>query len=183
MDPLFIQILNRYPPTFIRNIWKLNEATIDSVADVRKELLPVKPFASVQIRRGDKLRWSQIQSISAESILNALPDEIRNLFVATDDYSVIEELENLGIKNIYTFCTPKHRGSDVENDHFLNGSMVEKKTEVLRLITDIDTCVRSKLFLRVRPNRKLNSCGHGRNYQISDMISDLRRNANEIILR
>ena len=53
-----------------------------------------------------------------------------------DMYSVIEELENLGIKNIYTFCTPKHRGSDVENDHFLNGSMVEKKTEVLRLITD-----------------------------------------------
>ena len=32
MDPLFIQILNRYPPTFIRNIWKLNEATIDSFA-------------------------------------------------------------------------------------------------------------------------------------------------------
>jgi hypothetical protein len=184
MSPLFKRILNRYPPTFVREIWRPKASTLESVRELTYQYLPAGcPYAAVQIRRGDKLWANQIQRVSPEAILNATPEELETLFLATDDYTVVEELEAIGTKRLVTLCRPECRGSDAENAHFPDHSLESRSRETLRFLADLQMCISAEFFIRVVPNRKTALNGHGRNLQISDLISDLRERRNETTIR
>ena len=79
MSQLGRSILNRYPPTLIRNLWRLNHRTRSHIdIEARKLNLNDSIYAAVQVRRGDKLRIGQVQSISASTIAKAIEDRIES---------------------------------------------------------------------------------------------------------
>jgi hypothetical protein len=142
------------------------------VAERHADLIPPVPYAAIQIRRGDKLKWGQIQRIPPESIVDSIPMEAEVLWVATDDYSVIEELRSIFPRPVLTSCLPNQRGSDTLTHQFLEGDTSHLRSETLRLLTDLELCRTADWFLRILPHRKLSQNGHSRNLQIADMIRE-----------
>jgi hypothetical protein len=182
MSPLFRKLVRRYSCAFIQNIWHLNEETARDVAAIKDSLIPPVKYAAVQIRRGDKMKWGQIQRVPAERIVKAIPEDAEVLWVATDDYSAVEELRSLYPRPVLTSCLPAHRGSDTLSHHFLEGEAPQLRAETLRLLADLESCRTADWFLRILPHRKLSQNGYSRNLQIADMISDLRFGKDEVPL-
>jgi hypothetical protein len=181
-NSIFRHIAYRYSPVLVRKIWNYNSHTASAIRMKLTELTSNRSYFSIQIRRGDKMRFGAIQSIPAHKILEKIPNQMA-LAVSTDDYSVIEELLDLrpGL-TVITTCRPFHRGSDGSQNHFQANEISSQKEETLRLLTDLELCISSSTFLRVKPPFTLNRDGFSRNYQISDMISVLRNEANEILI-
>lgn len=173
-------IINRYGTECINRVWKFNAAARTAVdSEIGRLGLPPN-YVSTQVRRGDKLKIGQVPRIPAEEIAAAMPLGTRNLFVATDDYTVVEEFRSaVADLNIITTCRPAHRGSSGQNEHFMDGAICGKRAEMVRLLVDLDVCVRSSHFVRIRrgPERVLD--GKAPNLTIADMISELRHHRQE----
>ncbi len=190
MPPLFLSTLKTYPPTFIRHIWRLNESTRKQVDEHQASMIGTGPYAAVQVRRGDKLQSKKIQLVPAKTIMSNLPRDTEALFVATDDYTVLEELRAISNLKIVSSCQQQHRGSTMKTNHFHGGvdndpiGEVESrnKKETLRLLSDLEICRRANCFIRIVPKRRHFPRTNVVNYQISDMISDLRHCKNEICI-
>ncbi len=180
---VFRRIASGFSPLIVTKIWRYTPEIMSKLDVTLEGITQGKPFCGVQIRRGDKLRYGGIQPISAEKILSVLPEGMA-LAVATDDYSVIEELQVLRPNlNIITTCQPQHRGSDGARNHFQSDGKNSKEEETLRLLVDLELCIRADIFLRVKPRYALNRDGFSRNYQIADLISVLRKGRREIVIR
>ncbi len=80
-----------------------------------KEMLP-KKYDCIYLRRGDKVAGAlkEMDLLSTEDILNStdLKNNCKDLFVQTDDYTVVEELQQLLPDcKIHTLTKPDERGS------------------------------------------------------------------------
>lgn len=183
-DPstVFRHIASGFSPLIVSKIWRYRPETQRILDEAHRGMTGNKSYWGIQIRRGDKLRYGGIQAVSAEKILSLLPEGMP-LAVATDDFSVIEELLAVRPKlEIITTCGTEHRGSEGERNHFQSEKNVSKETETLRLLLDLELCIRADHFLRVKPKYALNRDGFSRNYQISDMISVLRNSRSETVI-
>ncbi len=177
-----MMILKNYPPSIIQEIWKPNPLLQNHACEASKRFgLDGRCYAAVQVRRGDKLKTGQIQQVRAVAIINRLPKDAKLLFVATDDYSVVDELTQLTKIPIITLCPPTQRGSFGEYDTFSPGDP-QRKADSIRLFTDLELCRKASYFIQIRPKTFLNSIGI-RNYQISDMLADLRLQKHNLAVR
>ena len=103
-------------------------------------------FIGLHIRSGDKYLESNIYSL--ESYMNkvqALSDE-QNLFILTDDYSIIEEL-NARYKDyhVFTLCEVSERG--YFHSSFCKENIDYKKYHLLKLFASVEIISSSKLFV------------------------------------
>lgn len=110
------------------------------------EILATYPskFNSLYIRRGDKIHGSikEMDELSIQQIVSFTNlESSQNLYVQTDDYTVIETLQQLMPQtNILTLTTPDERGSSNLNLH--NESPQKRYDETVKLL------VQTMLFVR-----------------------------------
>lgn len=117
------------------------------------------PYAAIHVRRGDKIK-GYISPRSGEliidgdqvildeylSILRRRSPHLKSLFVMTDDYQVIDELQTIDPNlNIFTFCEKEEQG--YTQDEF-NGLGSQSKTMAIRkLISEVDIACNSQIFV------------------------------------
>lgn len=115
-------------------------------------------FATLQIRRGDKLdkRINQFGELAPEGddvpvvrFLEAVGErspDIGTIMVMTDDYTVIEEIEAHGTSyRIATLCTPDQRGHRTAEFKRLN--LEERQRRLKDLLIEAEIAARSALFV------------------------------------
>lgn len=98
----------------IRNVYVLRPDLIEKADALKKEM--GNNYTSILIRRGDKTNGSrkEMDQLSLEDIfkMTSIKDEPGNLFIATDDYTVIEEAKKLlPSKRIWNLVKENDRGA------------------------------------------------------------------------
>jgi hypothetical protein len=101
------------------------------------------PYSSLYVRRGDKVHGCSISPkemglIPTADILKevGIGDDGRKLFVMTDDYSVVEEIEKeLPSCKVYTLTSKGNRG--LAQNTISSFSMEEKRKQVNELLSSI----------------------------------------------
>lgn len=129
--PIVYRFNSRYTSIIDRFIQELN--------------LPNK-YISIHIRTGDKI--SERDLIKPQNYIEKAKklSDCHNIFVATDDYRVYEELRNNNPD--YTFFTstsPKDRGNNTEL--FFTTSQENIRRNLIELFASIEVFLKSKLFI------------------------------------
>ncbi len=114
-------------------------------------------FAAFHIRRGDKTNGYRVGRklvIEGDSILphaylamlaRKAPD-IKSIFVMTDDFTVVEEISQVGRGyNVITLCQSHQRG--YSQDRFSSMSPVEKADDLKSLIAETQIAAASSIFI------------------------------------
>lgn len=168
-----LHILENYNSNYINEIYRFTPSTRSQIDKNIKGLNLKKNYVAVQVRRGDKITSNQIQNITPKDVLNKLPWFTKQLFIATDDYTFVEELRTLNKKlDIVTTALPSHRGADEGNT--FNSNTFNTKIETLRFLIDIEVCKRATFFIQVIPENPTTVNGKIPNLLISYFISHLR---------
>jgi hypothetical protein len=93
----------------VQEIYKLNDTLL---AKIKEYVDQHKPYNSLYIRRGDKVAENPMDPIREILGFTDLKDTTKTLFVQTDDYSVIVELQQLlPFVKIITITPEKMKGS------------------------------------------------------------------------
>lgn len=105
-------------------------------------------YVACHVRRGDKLiREGQFHDVSTYlERIRDLSGSIKNIFVMTDDYQVIEDFRAQAPGyNIATMCNPHQRG--YVNQNFLRQSRIEAQREIATLHQEVAIACASKIFV------------------------------------
>lgn len=121
----------------IKMIYNFNDITKTEIQTIISQLnLPAK-YASIHVRKGDKdTEYDFVPTVNYIKKLNELSD-LNNVFILTDDYSVIEYLQ-IEFPNIhfYTLVNPEERGYIHSDFRKLNHS--KKKFDLTKLFASIE---------------------------------------------
>ena len=98
------------------------------------------PFVSIYVRRGDKVSggFKEMDAIDLGSLIKDTGIQSGNVFVMTDDYSVVEEVKKLlpAACKIFTMTEPASRGADA--DVLRKNGHEERKKHGEELVTSIE---------------------------------------------
>jgi len=125
-------------------IWRYNKITKEEI----DKLIPVvdSPYVSIHVRRGDKN--TEIAHTSLDKYISALEQQTTNrlCFVATDDYSVYNELcEQYPEWHFFTITRPEEKGF---NEYAYNGrNIIAKHNELIELFATIEIMAKSEWFV------------------------------------
>ena len=103
-------------------------------------------YISIHVRAGDKA--SERQLISPQDYLNKATEKslCKNIFVATDDYRIFEQLKhNNPSYTFFTLTSPSEKGYD--NDTFIVSSNEYIRQNLLELFASIQIILKSELFV------------------------------------
>lgn len=132
--------------TVAQLIWRMNARTSQQVEALKTQLNLPEKYLGFQIRRGDKQQEIEFTGVELYFRKASERSAVRNVFVLTDDYGVIDELRNAFPEwTIYTLCRPDERGY-VHND-FFSKSRTDIYTDTVKLIANIDILKNSELFV------------------------------------
>lgn len=106
--------------------------------------LPSK-YVSLHIRGGDKHLEFDIQPIEMYlDKLHALTIE-SNVFLLTDDYSVVTEIKRKTNKTIYSLCLKSEKG--YYHSNFMHKGKKEQEEQLIKLFASIEVMASSHLFI------------------------------------
>ncbi len=132
----------------LKIICRYNLETESRVHAKDEMLSSIKPFISLHIRQGDKAPEAEVLPGRRyiEQIKKA-PPHLKNVFVASDDYRVIEDcMKHCPDRfRIVTFCKPTTTGYD--QDAFSQEKVIVKKQQMLDLFLDLHFLVQSRFFI------------------------------------
>lgn len=129
----------------IDNIWTYNNKSEDIVDKIKNEITLPSNYISVHIRSGDKFLEKELFLMNEYMNVVAQID-CNDIFVLTDDYTIIENLINNYPKyNFFTLCKQSERGYFHKN--FVQMSDDVKYQSHLRLFASIDLCAKSEKFI------------------------------------
>jgi hypothetical protein len=130
----------------VKMIYRFNTDTGKEVQQIITTLSLPPEYTSLNIRRGDK--DTEFNFVPASSYVEKLMElsAIKDVFILTDDYTVIEELEKQypGI-HFYTLVNKEERGY-VHTD-FINASESKKKDDLVKLFASIEIMSTSGLAI------------------------------------
>lgn len=127
-------------------IWQYNKQTQDAIKQRISTLSLPDTYASMHIRRGDKALEAAHTGIDKYISLIETNTSCRDVFVATDDYSVYEELCSRYTEwNFFTLTPPDNRGYDQRT--FEAFSSERRRNDMLSLFADIEILSASSLFI------------------------------------
>lgn len=126
--------------------WHFNSKTEKDIYKIIHELNLPSEYISCQIRGGDKIQEYDLLPVELYiEKLNEL-DFVKDVFVLTDDYRIIEKLKLLcPERNWHTLCDNSERGYN--NQTFLKKTEEFKRMKLLRLFSSIELMKYSKLFI------------------------------------
>jgi hypothetical protein len=137
-------ILKRYH-TIVKYTWKYNQETENEINERIKKLNLPDKYISLHIRRGDKITETDYVSIDQYFVYTSKLN-CKNIFIATDDYSVIEEISSKHPEyNIYTLCNSSERG--YQQNEFQRMEISAKKEHMFELFTTIEIISNSFQFI------------------------------------
>ena len=127
----------------IKEIYRYNDS-IQNKITYTMNLLDLTPntYASIFIRRGDKLLYESKlyeTELYIEKLLQLCPD-CKNIFIQTDDYQCILDIEkyiksnNLDKIQIKTICKPDMRGIFIDNNNSDIQSNIDKNKHYINAI-------------------------------------------------
>lgn len=130
----------------LTHIYQLNPSSIKAIEQLA---VPApKAYAAFHIRRGDKL-VSEAKAIKVDAYIAELSRaraDIKDVYLATDDYSVVTEMKlKYPEYTIHTLCPESQRGYSQSNFNTVNA--IQKKTETLRLLADIHHIRGAQFFI------------------------------------
>jgi hypothetical protein len=128
-------------------IWRYNEPTRKEIEKLMAEVDIVGPYASAHIRRGDKNTEAEFVEVDRymELIKNNSP-EVRNVFVMTDDYSVMDELhEKYSDYKFFTLAGRDEHGYSLKQLSALDAGT--KRYNIVKLFAMIEIMSHSELFV------------------------------------
>lgn len=135
-------------------IYRFNEQTEREIAvEINSLQLPAK-LIGANIRRGDKTLEVKYL-ISASTYLNSFGSktDIKNVFVFTDDYRVIEELKMVDEQNIYKlyyFVNEEEKG--YVNSDFVQLKSSVKKQQIIKMFASVEIMLKSEFAFGVYTN-------------------------------
>lgn len=125
--------------------WVYKNAIQERITMYIRSLNLSSTYVSLHIRGGDKYIESSIQPIGVYiDKLCALTQE-HNVFLLTDDYSIVTEMQKKTEKNIYTLCLKSENGYFHLN--FQNREKKEQKEQLIKLFASIEVMANSQLFI------------------------------------
>lgn len=125
----------RLTPTTKRSIDKLGMA-------------PPEAYVAFHIRRGDKL-VSEAKAVEVDKYmlaLQAIRNDIKHIYLATDDHAVVKELQSKYKDYIFYSLCPENQ-SGYRQSSFNTADLSHKKTETLRLLADIQNIQGAEIFI------------------------------------
>jgi hypothetical protein len=142
----------------IHEVYIYNNNTINEIKNTKNKfgLLPYE-YDSIYIRRGDKL-LNESTIINEEDYLNLLlfiHPECKKLFVQTDDYTSVINLQNLIDKNEYqikllTLCDKNNNGSFANN--YYTEKLEKHEIDIKDNIEYLRTIKKPKLIQEMNKN-------------------------------
>ncbi|MBC7399964.1 MAG: hypothetical protein H7289_08460 [Mucilaginibacter sp.] len=129
---------------FVKMVYRFNSETKTNIQQiVSSQSLPTG-YMSLNIRRGDKDTEFDFVPISAYvDKASELPD-LKDIFILTDDYAVIENMQkDYPYLNFYTLVKREERGY-VHAD-FMNDSLQKRQTDLVKLFASIELMASSAL--------------------------------------
>lgn len=138
--------LNEACRVLVDMTWHINEE-IQLLLDKRITTLELPDkYVSIHVRRGDKS--GEIDLFELDKYMKLLKEksEIKDVFVATDDYSIVEELRN-NYKDyrFYTLSTSDNKGFFY--DQYASLESNAKKEHMLALLVDVALLERGDIFV------------------------------------
>lgn len=128
----------------IRLTWRYNAAVGKEIDTLVQSLGLPSEYVGFHIRRGDKFVEHPFDAVEAYFAKN--DTGIRNLFVLTDDYSVISYIhEHFPDYTVYTLCEESEKGYN--HADFLKQSAEHQKHKLIRLFASMDMLANAKLFV------------------------------------
>lgn len=131
----------------ILKTWNLNIKTKNEVNEIIKTLNLPEKYIATQIRAGDKSNEQLVFDLSdyLKKIIS-LNSEILDLFVLTDDYSIINRItKEFPQYKIYTLCEKNENGYN--NEQFQKLSKDIKVSKLIKLIASVEILWSSELFV------------------------------------
>jgi hypothetical protein len=126
--------------------WKYNSAIDQKINNLIQSLNLPNEYIGIHIRRGDKK--IEFNSFGIDEYLKKaeLITNVRNAFILTDDYNVINELQSR-FRNwqIYTLCEKYEKG--YLHTEFLTKEIEFKHKQLIKLFASMDVLYKSNLFV------------------------------------
>lgn len=126
--------------------WRFSPPTRSAVVNRIQSLCLPDSYIGMHIRKGDKCIEHKLYEVC--DYFNALSDSVRprDVFVLTDDYSVIEEIRrDYPSWNVYTFCKENDLG--YQNGSFYSQSKTYIHTRIVELFASIQILQASQLYI------------------------------------
>jgi hypothetical protein len=127
-------------------IYQFNTKSKFKIADYMNSLDLPKEYLSMQIRRGDKnIEWSFIPTDNY-FIKASLINSCKNVFLLTDDYSIIEDTNTLYPKwQIYTLTENTEKG--YYHSNFIHLPKEDIRKRILKLFASVEIIRNSSFFI------------------------------------
>jgi len=130
----------------VKLTWNYKDATKTKISEIIKTVGLPEKYVAIHIRRGDKVK--ETASIDVKYYIEKLKTltSVKDVFVATDDFSVIEYLTiNHSDMNFYHLTDKKADGYNQTQFENLNARV--KRNQLLKLFATIEILVMSKVFV------------------------------------
>lgn len=128
-----------------KNLFRFNEKTQKEINALIESLNLPKKYIGFHIRAGDKITEAEL--VEPEKYIKNLNKytDIKDIFISTDDYSVIKKLQNkYGDKyNIYTLTNKKELGYNQESFELSNKN--DKYNHLIEFFASIEILLNSEL--------------------------------------
>lgn len=144
---LFIQgDINSSARKLLDITWKYNRQTSNEINQLIYSLNLPKKYIGMHIRGGDKfIEWEKVE---IEKYMNIIVQKtsLYDIFVLTDDYRIITELnEKYSDYKFYTLCNKNELG--YYHDNFSHKCGAEKRNDMIKLFASMDILSNSDLFV------------------------------------
>lgn len=130
----------------IEMIWNYRPDIKEEIEFFKKKLILPNSYIGLHIRGGDK--GTEANLICGSEYIKKAEEvsSLRNAFVLTDDYQIIEDLEKK-YKNwkFYTLCNKNERG--YFHNNFVKESSATKKQRYINLFTSVDILADADCFI------------------------------------
>ena len=128
-----------------KNIFRFNNETKKEIYKLINNLNLPKKYIGFHIRAGDKITEAEL--IKPEKYIESLKkhSDIKDIFISTDDYSVVEKLKNQygNEYNIYTLTNKKELGYN--QGDFESSNKNEKYNHLIEFFASIEILLNSEL--------------------------------------
>ena len=127
-------------------VYRFNDRYTTIIEDFIKEIDLPDNYISLHIRAGDKVRERNL--IKPQDYLNKARNysTCHNIFVATDDYRIFEELKNDNPDyKFYTSTSPKEKGYDQKT--IIGSSEEDIRNNLIEMFASIHIFLKSELFV------------------------------------
>jgi len=131
----------------INIIYRFNSETLSEINNLINTINLPDKYVGFHIRRGDKyLEYQEIENDLYILKSKQICEAIKNAFVLTDDYGVIEELKfKFRDWNFYTLTNSNEKGYEYFST--INKSANERRTDMIKLFASMEILRKSNYFI------------------------------------